>query len=448
VVYCPEVPGNKKILAISSRAWSAFLFFVLIAVVSPLYTAKGETSISIEHLPDGITVALTEMRNTALVGVSILIHGGTLYETEDERGTYSLIPKMLMRGTVKRTSFDIKREISLLGGWVDLRTEKEYWVVEAKVTGDNLQALFMLLRDLLFNPLFPEKELEKEKNIAIQSIRRKSDSPVSKLFDLYRSVFYPDFYSTPSKTIENIQKTNRDSLYRIHQKFFRPDNMVISIAGNFKKDETIKLLDEIYGIIPRPQEPLTGFLIEQSVKPLPDLIKIRGGLTQAGIIIGTRLEGFDRWNEPIIEVLDCVLVDSMGGRLFEELRKKLGLVYNVDVYYSLSVKPYTWMVIATTRKRNLRKVIKETKNVLQDLIKNPPTEDELRVAKEYVKTRLALEYQCPAEEAYYAGVQLMRNEKIKNYNERIEEIEMVSREEIITFLKKHFTKGWTVLVLK
>jgi len=416
------------------------------AVVCPFYYIHGETSI--EHLPDGITVALTEMRNTALVGVSILIHGGTLYETEDERGTYSLIPQMLMRGTVNRTSFDIRREISLLGGSVDVRTEKEYWVVEAKVTVDNLQALLMLLRDLLFNPLFPEKEFEKEKNIAIQSIRSKRDSPVSKLFDLYRSVFYPDFYITPSENIENIQKTHRDSLYRIHQKFFRPDNMVISIAGNFKKNETIKLLDESFGNISRPHEPLKRYLIEQSEKPLPDFIKIRGGLTQAGIIIGTRLEGFDRADEPIIEVLDGILINSIGGRLFEELRKKLGLVYNVDVYYSLSVRPYTWMVFATTRKRNLRKVIKETKYVLQGLVKNPPTEDELRVAKEYVKTELALEYQSPVEAAYYAGVQLMRNERIKNYSKRIEEIEMVSREEIITFLKKQFTRGWTVLVLK
>ena len=416
------------------------------AVVCPFYYIHGETSI--EHLPDGITVALTEMRNTPLVGVNILIHGGTLYETEDERGTYSLIPQMLMRGTVNRTSFDIRREISLLGGSVDVRTEKEYWVVEAKVTVDNLQALLMLLRDLLFNPLFPEKEFEKEKNIAIQSIRSKRDSPVSKLFDLYRSVFYPDFYITPSENIENIQKTHRDSLYRIHQKFFRPDNMVISIAGNFKKNETIKLLDESFGNISRPHEPLKRYLIEQSEKPLPDFIKIRGGLTQAGIIIGTRLEGFDRADEPIIEVLDGILINSIGGRLFEELRKKRGLVYNVDVYYSLSIRPYTWMVFATTRKRNLRKVIKETKYVLQGLVKNPPTEDELRVAKEYVKTELALEYQSPVEAAYYAGVQLMRNERIKNYSKRIEEIEMVSREEIITFLKKHFTKEWTVLVLK
>ncbi len=416
------------------------------AVLCYIQNAPAQTLT--QRLPNGIALALTASRNTELIGISLLVHGGTLYEAEGEMGTYALIPGMLKRGTLNQTAYEIMQKISLIGDSVDMYVAAECWSIEATVPPQNLRDLLSLVKDLLFNPLFPEEGLEKEKNIAIQSIKSGQDSPLSRLFKLYHSVFYPDFYTPESERIEHIKNIGRDKLRSIHQRFFQPDNIVISLAGNFQADEALKQLEEHFGSIPPPQASFKRIVIEQPGDALPGYRETRGGLTQAGVLIGTRLEGFERSKEPVIEVLNAVLVNSIGGRLFEEVREKRGFVYHIDAYYSLRVRPFTWFIFATTRKRHVKKVIEETKGVLQGLIDNPPGGDELRLAREYVKTELAISYQSPSAQAAHAAYQIMRDEKIKGYNERLEEIELVSEDDLRAFVQKHFTGNWTVLVMK
>lgn len=421
------------------------LFFVIIffIFITPIFSQTDHY-----QLTNGMTLLLSESKETNLIGMSIVVYGGTQYEKKEEKGTYRLLTEILQRGTKNRTKDEIIKEISLIGDSFEAYTRTEYWGISATVPQDSLKELLELSHDLLVNPLSPVEELKKVKNIAIQSIKSSKDLPWSNMSELYRSVFYPDFYIKREERIKHIQDIERNTLLKTYHQFFTPENMIISISGNFETDRTLNLVKDIFGTIPQCGISFEKRLIAQKKDNLPLHKEKRGGVTQAGILIGTRLYDFDRSNEHIIMVLNAVLDNSIGGRLFEEVIEKKGLVYSIAPYYSLSIRPYTWFIFSTSRKKNTSSVIKEIEKVLKSLKKNPPSEDELKLAKEYLKTRLAISYQSPSLVARYNAENLLRNQKPKSLSERIKEIEDVSRKDLDLFINTYFPEKWTTLVLR
>jgi len=425
-----------------------FISVTFLLTLCGLWTCPATAQIFSKRFPNGTTLLLSPGGGTNLAGIFILVKGGSRFESEEERGTFGLIPPILKRGTVGRTPYEITREISILGDSFDFSTTTEYWSIAATVPSERLNEAFELTQDLLVNPLFPEDGLAKEKNIAIQTIKSRQDFPLSRLIELYNSVFYPDFYSPEEERIAHIQNISRQELIGVHREFFGPENIVISVAGSFDVKHTRGVLERTFGKLPKSRGTLEREPPIQSSDALPLLREVKGGLTQSGVLIGTRLEGFQRKDESVLTLFGAVLRNSIGGILFEEIRERQGLVYDIDVYHSLRITPYTWFVFGTSRKRNVKRVIRETERILRGLKEQPLDDEELKLAREYCKTRLAITYQSPRFQAEYIAVQAARKERILGFEERLAEIDAVSGEELTAFVRNYFPDDWTVLVVR
>ncbi len=420
--------------------------------ILPLFLAfsfkAAHTQTSLHPFNNGFTLSVSESAESSLSGLSLLVFGGTQFETNGQHGTYRLVLDTLLRGTQDRSADDISLSISQLGDSVDAYIAGDYWAVEATVAPENMGQLLDLLYDLIRHPLFLDGELGKARKIAVQTIRTQEDSPFHMGVDFYRAVFYPDFHASPEKRIKNIERMERNELLSIYRKFFIPGNMVLALSGNLNRDEVVRLVAASFGSDPHIEPALAREIKRQQPRSLPPSEERQGGITQAGIIIGTRLEDFDRKDALLIEVVNAVLDNSLGGRLFEELREKSGLVYSISSYFSLRIQPYTWFILATTRKRNYNRVIRATKSVLQDLTENPPTEEELQLAKNFVATRLAASYQSPLKRAHHEAERLIRGEQVLSLEERFMAIEDVKLDEILTFINRYAVGDWTALVVR
>ncbi len=422
--------------------------FYILALFLLLTWGMAHPQTSLYRFDNGFTLSISESAESGLAGMSLLIYGGTQFETVQERGTYRLILDTLMRGTQHRTADDISLHISQLGDSVDTYIRGDYWAIEATVASENMHLLLELVHDLIRHPLFLDEELDKSKNIAIQTIRTQEDSPLHVGFDFYRVVFYPDFYASPEERIRNIEKMERNELLILYRTFFTPGNMVLALSGNLDGEKMVRFVSTTFGSDPQLQTAPKREIRKQQPGRLPGFKEKRGGITQAGIIIGTRLEDFDRRDTVLIEVVNAVLDNSLGGRLYEEVREKSGLVYSISPYFSIRIQPYTWFILATTRKRNYNRVIRETERVLQSLTEEPPSDEELYLAKSYVITRLAILYQSPVKRAHYESERLIRGEQVLSLEERFEAIDGVKREEVLQFINRYIPGAWTTLVVR
>jgi predicted Zn-dependent peptidase len=400
------------------------------------------------HFQNGFTLVLTEDRGSNVVGMSMLVYGGTQFESLAERGTFRLVLDTMQRGTASRSGDRIALERALLGDAFEVRTLADYWALEATVPPEKVASLVDLVHDLVFNPLFPEDGLSKARNIAVQTIRTEEDSPLHAMVDFYRSVFYPDLYAAPDRRIENLNAFTRDDLLRVYREFFVPGNMVMALAGNLNTEEALRLVSSSFG-----SQEAAGFgrgrnVIRASSGDLPDFEERRGGITQAGILVGTRLESFDRRDTPVIELVNAVLDNSLGGRLYDAVREREGLVYSISPYFSVRIEPFTWFVLATTRKRNISRVLKKTELVLKGLAADLPSAQEMQLAKNYLKTRLAISYSSPVNRARYEAERTLRGEDHGDLPERMAEIDAVSRDDISRFIERYVPDHWTTLVLR
>ena len=428
-----------------------FMFILLLMLTGKAFP------VTTHRLDNGMCVILDDYDATGLAGISIMFQKGTLYENEEERGTFRLLTEALLRGSRERTKNEIARDIALLGDEVSLTVTREYWEFKAKVPPERLEFTLALAREVLFYPMLSEGEVERARNIRIQSIRSGQDAPVHRLFELFSFVFYPAVYASPKKREKNIMEIPVGSLRNIHTRYFRTDTAILAVTGNIHEEAALSTIQGLFGGI-SPGEPVqtpftetpfadTPAAEEPSAPDLPDRLEKRGGLSQSGIIIGTRLEGFDRRNEHVLRVLNAVLNNSVGGRLFEKVRKESGLVYSVRPYYILHTKPYAWFVYSTTRKRNISRVTNRILEVLEELRTNPPSEQELELAKRYVHTRTALSHQNPAFRASYLAERYIRGYEPDGYEEQVRRIMEVTVSDLIDIIGL-FPDEWTVLILR
>jgi predicted Zn-dependent peptidase len=410
----------------------------------PTWIARSTT----HRFQNGFTLVLSEDRGSNVVGMSLLVYGGAQFESRAERGTFRLVLDTMQRGTTTRSGGRIARDRALLGDAFEVRTLADYWALEATVPPEKLAALVELVYDLLFNPLFPDDELSKARNIAVQTIRTEEDSPLHAMFDFYSSVFYPELYSPPDWRIEKINAFSRDDLLRVYGEFFVPGNMVMALAGNLHADEAFRLAAESFGSKQESNLGRRRKIMRVASGNLPDFDERRGGVTQAGILVGTRLEGFDRRDTHLLELVNAVLDNSLGGRLFDAVRKREGLVYGISPYFSVRIEPFTWFVLATSRKRNVSRVLKKTELVMEGLAEDLPSEQETQLAKNYLKTRLAISYESPVNRARYEAERTLRGEEPGDLAERMAVIDAVSRDDIARFIERYVPDHWTKLVLR
>jgi zinc protease len=419
---------------------------IIIIVFLFVFTQLGAATV-IKELNNGIKVVLYKTRTTNLIGVSILFSGGTRFEKKEEKGAFRLLELMLPKGTETKTEEMITEQISLLGDSFNISTTGEFWSLEATIVHDDLETILDLSRDILFNPVFSEGNLYKVKKMAIQTIKASEDSPWSHMSELYRSVFYPDFYADKDTRINNIRNAKKTTIQRIHREYFTPENMIIAVTGDIDLEGTMDLIDSTFGFLYHGAAPSQTELKQQDTS-LPLYKAEGGGITQAGILIGARLKGFERSDEHLLMLLGAVLDNSLGGRLYDEVREEKGLVYSISTNYSLSLEPFTWFVFSTSRRKNIKSVISATEDVLKGLRRKPVTDGELELAKEYLKTRLAVSYLNPLTVAHYNSVKLLRDGVPKSLSERTIEIDDVSRQELDAFINKYFPKQWTKLLIR
>ena len=141
--------------------------------ILPLFLAfsfrAAHTQTSLHPFNNGFTLSVSESTESSLSGLSLLVFGGTQFETNGQHGTYRLVLDTLLRGTQNRSADDISLSISQLGDSVDAYIAGDYWAVEATVAPENMGQLLDLLYDLIRHPLFLDGELGKARKIAVQA---------------------------------------------------------------------------------------------------------------------------------------------------------------------------------------------------------------------------------------------------------------------------------------
>ena len=164
-------------------------------------------------------------------------------ESPAKNGISHFIEHMVFKGTKKRSMKEIAQSIESVGGYLNAFTSKEHTCYYARVLDEHLELATDVLSDLVFSPTFPEKELEKEKNVVLEELKQAEDDPDDIIHDYFeKAIFKAHPLGMPViGTTESITSFQRKDLIHYKTERYIPSNLVIAAAGHINHEEVVEL---------------------------------------------------------------------------------------------------------------------------------------------------------------------------------------------------------------
>jgi len=346
------------------------------------------SSINKTVLDNGIRVLSERVPYVDSVSVGVWISAGSRDEEAGRRGVSHFLEHMLFKGTEKRTARQIADEMDLIGGHLNAFTDREHTCYFAKVLAEHLSVALDLISDMVFHSLLDPDEIEREKRVVLEEIKRYQDTPEESVHDLFAEVlWHRHALGKPvvgSRT--DVAKLDRDWLQEYLDAFYTPDAVVVAAAGNLEHSRLVQLAEKTFGW-PRGRRRANGY---SEVKACRARRFKRKSIAQVHFCIGTPGYAQNDDRKYTLAVIDSILGGGMSSRLFQEIRENRGLAYSIGSYSASYENAGMFAIYGGTSPENLDEVIKLIKAECVNLRDRNVTDAEMQRGKNQIRGALVL----------------------------------------------------------
>ena len=388
-------------------------------------------------LPNGLIVITEPMPHVRSVSVGIWINNGSRREVPAEGGTAHFLEHMVFKGTERRSAEAIAREMDSVGGMLDAFTSKEQICFNAKVLDEHLPVAFDVLADLVLRPRLDADDVKKEQQVVLEEIKMDLDNPEYQLHDLFTRGFWPEhslgrpILGTP----ETVKNFSREGLRARFQKWFAPDHIVVTAAGNVTHEQVLALVEKEFGGLKPSGEP-DSESVPTTAAPIQ--VQSKRELEQVHLCVGVPSIPLADERRFAVAVLNNLLGGGMSSRLFQNIREKQGLAY--AVFSELT--PYSdagmLSVYAGTAKETVAQVLDMTIAEFRAMKESPVTEEELLRGKNHLKGSLMLSLESTSSRMSNLARQELYFHRFATMDEILASIDAVTREEIQSLAQDFF----------
>jgi predicted Zn-dependent peptidase len=377
-------------------------------------------------------IRLVHQRIPGLVAhCGIIINTGSCDEKEDEHGIAHFIEHMLFKGTKKRKAYYILSRLEDVGGELNAYTTKEETAVHASFLKDDYDRAVELISDITFNSVFPEKEIEKEKDVVLEEINSYRDNPAELIFDDFEELIFLDqpigrnILGTP----ESVKSYSQDAINRFIRNNYNTRKMVFCSVGNIPDDKIVRLfINHFSHIVTNNIEPLR----DKTWIYKPDSVIKQMDTFQNHCIIGNLAYDLKDNRRMGMFLLNNILGgQGLNSRLNLTLREKNGLAYNVESNYSPYNDTGIFSIYFGTDSQYLNKSISIALAELKKLRTSKLGTVQLSKAKNQIKGYLARGYENHESLMLSLGKSLLIFNKIESIEQICKKIDNITAEQLL-----------------
>jgi predicted Zn-dependent peptidase len=349
-----------------------------------------------QPLTNGLRVLTAPMDHAQSVSCFIMLAAGSRYETPDTSGIAHFAEHMFFKGTESRpTARDIGNEIDGIGGEFNAFTGKEYTGYFVRCAGEHRSIALDVLVDMLRHSRFDPEEIEREKGVIVEEMNMYFDTPRDYISGVYDSLLYGDQplgWDIIGRK-ETVRGATRDTFLGYIDRWYRPERMVIGVAGKIEGDlegELERLLGDIDPAETGAPEPAK---VGRNGEPR---VKIYTKASdQAHLCLGVPSYPLVHPDRYPLQVLATVLGTGMSSRLFTEVRERRGLayyIYAVNHSYTDAGSLFSQAGVDIERiDEAVTTVVDELRKITDEAVPS----DELEKAKNVAKGRFVLQTESP-----------------------------------------------------
>lgn len=370
-------------------------------------------------LPNGLTVLFYPKKGNSVV-VEVMINVGSCHEKSTERGISHFLEHILFEGTTKRASNkEISNEIERIGGDFNAYTSTGKTCFYAKVLRKHFSIAVDVLADILQNPLLRETDIKKEKNVVLKEIAMIYDEPrYHQWILLQQNLFEKHPCKFPTYGDEKVIKgLNREKVAAFFQKYYVPNNMVISIVGDVPhwRREIEKQF-----IFERGEVQKVSFPAEPALRKNKKIF-LKKNIFNSHLVLGFKAVSRAHPDSYVLDVINGILGRGQSGKMFTEIRSKRGLGYDVGTQVLADNSFGYFAAYAIIDKKNIELVKKLMLEEIQSLRK--VTAEEVKEAQDFIEGDYLLEI----EDTQKVADQLLFWEQVKSAEEMKEYLHKIKR---------------------
>lgn len=381
-------------------------------------------------LSNGIRI-VHKQTDSYLSHCGITINTGSRDELSHEEGLAHFIEHIIFKGTSKRKTHHVLSYMENVGGELNAYTSKEDTCIYSSFMSSYYPRWFELLSDIIFNSTFPEKEIEKEKDIVIDEINSYKDSPGEQIIDDFDELIFnnnplgKNILGTPKK----IKSFNRKKINSFIDDNYATDEMVICSVGDIRFNRLIKLCERFFGHIPykakkRHRIPLNGYH--------PDIKTVKRKNHQVHCVIGNRsYSAVDKMKISMVLINNLLGGPVLNSRLNMAVREKHGLCYIIESNYQPYSDTGLFSIYLGTDKNFIDKAISLTFKELNKLRTQRLGSLQLKRAQQQLKGQVALSFESNLNEMMSLGKSITLYDRIDTFEEINRKIDNVSAMDLL-----------------
>jgi len=373
------------------------------------------------------------------VAVGVFIASGSRHETAKTAGISHFIEHMLFKGTPTRKPIDITRAIEGRGGNFNACTGEESTCYFAHLPREHLAEAVDILSDMYLNALIPEDEFDREKQVIVEEIKMYADEPDSVAMEnLQRALFPKSQLGAPvAGSPASLGPMRPSDLRRYIRTHYLPSNTVVVIAGDFDEERALACVGKAFGGLRRSSRaPACDRAL--SGRPVAETSADRE-INQAQLALGFRTFGIRDKRKYAATVMDAVLGRGMSSRLFQEVREKRGLSYDISSRMQFFSDAGLFTVTAGLDRSKAEKTLTTVDHELERLCTKPVSAAELKRTKDFLVGNFRLGHERVTSKMFFYGQTMLTFGRLVTPEEQVAGIRSVTAADVLAVARAILT---------
>jgi predicted Zn-dependent peptidase len=396
---------------------------------------------------NGIRVVSHNMPDRQSAALGIWLDVGSRYETKKISGIAHFLEHLIFKGSRKYSCRQIKESIEGIGGALNGFTSEEFTAYIAKFPANFFDKVLDVLSDMVLNPLFPPEEIEKERTVIIEEIKMYKDLPQSYVSQLLDELLWPKhpLGENIAGTIESVKALSRKDLCAFKEKHYSAPHILIAACGRLDQDEILGKIEKRFAnTAVKKRDDFIGVKEHQGH---PALKLFNKDTEQTHMALGFHSLERGHPDRHALGLLHVVLGGNMSSRLFNEVREKKGLAYEIGTGIARLHDAGAFIVHAGIDNRKVKPALEVILRELERVKEKLVTEDEFKRAKDFYTGQLALALEDTMDHMLWVGESVIALNKTRTLDDIINEVNKVSRQDLMRLSRKIFNKNKANLAL-
>lgn len=390
-------------------------------------------------LDNGLRIVTHKMPGRASAALGIWIGAGGRYEDGSNKGIAHLLEHLCFKGTRKYSAFQIKETIEGVGGSLNAFTSEEFTCYLSKLIVRHLPLALDVLSDMVLEPLLTEKDLEKEKAVILEEIKMYRDLPQAYVNELLDELLWPGhpLGMNLAGTPESVSALSRSQVNGFCRDFYHPENIVISVAGDIEHKEIIKYLSKVFSKV-KALPALRFRPVDENKQGTARTKFFAKDTEQSHLAMAYPGYKRDHPDRHAMGLLHIVLGANMSSRLFNEVREKKGLAYEIGTQARYFYDTGAFFIHAGVDNRKISSAVSTIIKEMEKITKFKVIKNEFSRAKEYYTGQLLMSLEDTLDHMLWVGEQEIALKRIKSQRDILEEVNKVTIEDLKRVAKDIF----------